>query len=110
LLLALWTILSLGWAAAVAIHVYDRANQEADVARDVERDLDTSACTGADCAAQSSTHVGLRERWSDVAMTYLRFGYLPILEWSVGPPAALLVVGVGMIIVHRRRRIDDGRR
>jgi hypothetical protein len=77
------------------------------MARDVERDLDTVSCSAPACAAEA--HPNLRERWSDIARTYLQFGYMPILEWSVGPPAILLVVGVGMIIVQRRRRMDANR-
>ncbi len=102
---AIWTAISAVWLIAVAYDLYQRVSEQADMSRDVERDLDQGMvsvnCSGADCSAPADTSL---ENRFDIAGTYLRFGSVEMTECVFGPPIALLIVGSGVMIVLRRRR------
>jgi hypothetical protein len=106
-LLALWLVLSLGWGMAVAYDLYQRVSMQADMSRDVEKDLDqgftAASCAGAECG-KASAKAAQTWNWSGIASTYLRFGSDEMAIWTLGPPAALLIVGLGATLVLRRRR------
>jgi hypothetical protein len=104
--LATWFVLSVIWGGAVAYNVYQQISTQADMSRDVERDLDqgfvAASCTGADCGTGSA--VERTQNWSGIASTYLKFGSTDMLECAFGPPAILLVIGMGSLVALRRRR------
>jgi len=104
--LALWFVLSVGWGGAVAYNVCQQISMQADMSRDIERELDqgfvNASCTGADCGG--GTAVERTQNWSGIASTYLKFGSADMMEYAFGPPAILLVVGLGSLFGLRRRR------
>lgn len=103
-LLAIWAVLSLTWAGAVCYDLYHRAAVQAEMARDVEHDLDegfaTASCIGASCAAPRRTAL---ESWSNIVSTYLKFGSREIGVYALGPPLTVLAVGMAAFMVLRRR-------
>jgi len=106
LLLALWIVLSLGWGTAVGYDLYQRVTMQADMSRDVESDLDSgfasASCVGKDCSGVSAKAA---QTWnmSGIFSTYLKFGSDEMAEWALGPPAVLLLLGVGTSVMLRRR-------
>jgi hypothetical protein len=107
-LLAIWLVVSLIWGGTVGYDLYHRATVQADMSRDVERDLDQSliqaSCNGPSCSGSTTRVSDQTENWSDIASTYFRFGSLEIGEYALGPPVALLAVGLAALLVFRRRR------
>ena len=109
-LFAIWAIFSGLWMAAVGYELYERVSTQADMSRDVENDLDqgfiTASCVGAKCnsdGSESSRFVYPTQNWMGIASTYLRFGSDEMAETVLGPPAALLVIGLGGVFLIRRR-------
>ncbi|HEX4506245.1 MAG TPA: hypothetical protein VH722_10990 [Alphaproteobacteria bacterium] len=106
LLLALWVVLSLGWGTAVGYDLYQRVTMQADMSRDVESDLDSgfasASCVGKDCGTVSAK-AAQTWNWSGIFSTYLKFGSDEMAEWALGPPAALLLLGIGATVMLRRR-------
>lgn len=106
--LAVWFVLSVIWGGGVAYNLYQQISIQADMSRDVERDLEqgfvTASCTGADCGGGSA--VERTQNWSGIASTYLKFGSTDMMECAFGPPAILLVVGLGSLLALRRRRVN----
>ena len=106
LLLALWVVLSLGWGTAVGYDLYQRVTMQADMSRDVESDLDSSfssaSCVGKDCGVVSAK-TAQTWNWSGIFSTYLKFGSDEMAEWALGPPAGLLLLGIGATVMLRRR-------
>jgi len=106
LLLALWVVLSLGWGTAVGYDLYQRVAMQADMSRDVESDLDqgfvSASCTGADCGKVSAKAA---QTWNlaGIFSTYLKFGSGEMAAWALGPPAGLLIFGIGAGVMLRRR-------
>jgi hypothetical protein len=107
LLLALWVVLSLGWGAAVGYDLYQRVTMQADMSRDVESDLDSgfasANCVSKDCGVVSAK-TAQTWNWSGIFSTYLKFGSDEMAEWALGPPAGLLLLGIGATLMLRRRR------
>ena len=68
---------------------------------EVEHDLDLVSCSGPDCGGPAKRP---DENWTKIAKTYVQFGYTGILEWAMLPPAGLLALGVGGLVLARRRR------
>jgi hypothetical protein len=105
-LLALWVVLSLGWGAAVGYDLYQRVTMQADMSRDVESDLDqgfvAASCVGAECG-KISAKAAQTWNWSGIFSTYIRFGSDEMAVWALGPPAGLLIFGVGATLALRRR-------
>ena len=107
LLLGLWVVLSLGWGGAVGYDLYQRVAMQADMSRDVESDLDqgfvSAKCAGADCGSVSAKAA---QTWNlaGIFSTYLKFGSDEMAAWALGPPAGLLIFGIGATVVLRRRR------
>jgi len=101
-LFAGWAVLSVSWTGCVLVDLYNRASDQADMSREVEHDLDSDSCGPGPCAA--ALRETPQEKWSNIAETYLQLGYVPILEWTVVPPAMLLAVGLGGAVMMRRRR------
>ena len=102
-LFAGWAVLSVAWTGFVLMDLYNRATDQADMSREVERELDSDSCgNGPPCEA--ALRETPQENWSNIAETYVHFGYVPLLEWAVVPPALLLAVGLGGAVVIRRRR------
>ena len=109
-LFAIWVLVSLVWTGTVAADVYYRATAQADMSQEVERDLDLVSCEGRDCSKPNRSGLpenrsGPQEKWANIAATYVHFGYVSILEWTMLPPALLLVAGIGGTLMLRRRRI-----
>jgi hypothetical protein len=104
-LFALWVLVSLIWVGLVSADLYYRAKSQAEMSQEVERDLDLVACTGPGCSGIAKAVP--REKWADIAATYVQFGYGAILEWMVLPPALLLLVGLGGAALMRRRVISE---
>lgn len=106
LLLALWVVLSLGWGAAVGYDLYQRVSMQADMSRDVESDLDQgfvpASCTGKACGSISAK-AAQTWNWSGIFSTYLKFGSDEMAAWAFGPPAGLLLLGIGATLMLRRR-------
>lgn len=106
LLLALWIVLSLGWGSAVGYDLLQRVTMQADMSRDVESDLDSgfapTSCVGKDCGTVSSK-AAQTWNWSGIFSTYIKFGSDEMAEWALGPPAALLLLGIGASVMLRRR-------
>lgn len=106
-LLAIWAVLSLIWAGTVCYDLYHRASVQAEMARDVEHDLDqdqglvTASCNGPDCGGTKETAT---QRLSDIVSTYLEFGSREFGVYTLGPPFALLVVGAITVFALRRRQ------
>ncbi len=100
-LFAGWAVLSVAWSGYILVDLYNRAADQADMSREVERELDSDSCNGGPC--QAALHETPQENWSNIAETYLQLGYVPILEWTVVPPAILLAVGLGGAVLMRRR-------
>jgi hypothetical protein len=106
LLLALWIVLSAGWGAAVGYDLYQRVSMQADMSRDVESDLDQgfvpASCAGKECGTVSAKTA---QTWNlgGIFSTYLKFGSDEMAEWALGPPAALLILGIGATVMLRRR-------
>ena len=105
-LLALWLVLSIAWGTAVAYDLYQRVSMQADMSRDVEADLDqgfsNASCVGADCGKMSGKSAQTWN-WSGIASTYIKFGSDEMAAFAFGPPAVLLVFGIGATIMLRRR-------
>jgi hypothetical protein len=104
--LAFWLVVSSIWISAAIYNIYQRVDQQADMSMDVERDLDqglsTASCTGRCITATQATPASNR---FDIASTYLRFGSIEMAECVLGPPVALLLVGLGAFSVLRRKRV-----
>ncbi len=105
-LLAFWVVLSIAWGTAVAYDLYQRVTMQADMSRDVEADLDSgfsnASCVGADCGKVSGKSAQTWN-WTGIASTYLKFGSDEMAMFALGPPAGLLVIGVGATLIMRRR-------
>jgi hypothetical protein len=105
-LLALWVVLSLGWGAAVAYDLYQRVSMQADMSRDVESDLDqgfvSANCAGTECG-KGAAKMARTWNWTGIASTYIKFGSDEMAAFALGPPAGLLVIGIGAMLVLRRR-------
>ena len=106
LLLALWVVLSLGWGTAVGYDLYQRVTMQADMSRDVESDLDqgyvSASCTGKECGVVSAK-TAQTWNWGGIFSTYLKFGSDEMAAWALGPPAGLLLLGIGATLMLRRR-------
>jgi len=100
-LFAGWAVLSLAWTGFILVDLYNRAAAQADMSRQVELELDSATCTEEPC--KTSLRETPQEDWSNIAETYVQFGYVSLLEWTIAPPAILLVVGIGGTIMLRRR-------
>jgi hypothetical protein len=101
-LLAVWVVLSLAWTGAVFSQFYYQVSAQADMSREVELDLDSASCDGGPCKA--SLRATPQENWSGIAETYMQFGYVSLLEWTILPPAALLLAaGIAGTMLLRRR-------
>lgn len=106
LLLALWVVLSIGWGGAVSYDLYQRVAMQADMSRDVESDLDqgfvSASCVGTECGG---IYAKTAETWnlSGIFSTYLKFGSDEMAAWAFGPPATLLLLGIGAAVMLRRR-------
>jgi len=105
MVLSVWAALSALWVGCVVYDVYLRAQTQAQMSRDVERDLDQGltsiSCTGPQCGVPMHDEP---DRWPDIASTYLRFGRVEMGEFVFVPPGALLVTGLGIAFVAKRRR------
>jgi hypothetical protein len=105
-LLTLWVVLSLGWGAAVAYDLYQRVSMQADMSRDVESDLDqgfvSANCAGTECG-KGAAKMARTWNWTGIASTYIKFGSDEMAAFALGPPAGLLVIGIGAMLVLRRR-------
>jgi hypothetical protein len=105
-LLALWVVLSLGWGAAVAYDLYQRISMQADMSRDVESDLDqgfvNASCAGTECG-KGAAKMARTWDWTGIASTYIKFGSDEMAAFAFGPPAGLLIIGFGTMLVLRRR-------
>ncbi len=103
--LAVWAAISVIWIAGAIYNIYQRVDEQAAMSVDVEHDLDAGLapanCTGLCTANFNSTETSNR---FDIASTYLRFGSVEMGECVFGPPAALLLVGLGALSALRRRR------
>jgi hypothetical protein len=102
----MWAVLSIGWGGAVGYDLFQRVSMQADMSRDVEAELDqgflSASCIGTQCAAQAA-RASKTQSWSGIASTYLRFGSDEMAEFTLGPPVALLLVGLGAMFIVRRR-------
>jgi hypothetical protein len=109
-LLAIWAVLSSIWALTVAYDVYHRVTVQADMSRDVERDLDdvsTASCVQPQCTAPDSHPENIKKlnmKWSNIASTYIKFGSVDMAASAFGPPLVILVLGFGWIVIARHRR------
>jgi hypothetical protein len=105
LLLSLWVVLSIAWGTAVGYDLYQRISMQADMSRDVESDLDqgfvSASCVGPECGGAAK--MARTWNWRGIASTYLKFGSDEMAAWALGPPAGLLLVGIGTTLVLRRR-------
>jgi hypothetical protein len=105
-LLSIWAILSVMWGVAVGYDLCQRVSMQADMSRDVENDLDQgfvgASCTGAQCIGKSA-NAARTQNWSGIASTYIKFGSNEMAECILGPPLALLAIGLGAVFVLRRR-------
>ena len=103
--LLIWAVLSAAWTGSVAYELYDRAQLQAEMARDVERDLNQGltpvSCAGPPCGEATDNE---SNRWPDIASTYLRFGGVEMEEFALLPPIILLVAGLGLAFAAKRRR------
>jgi hypothetical protein len=110
--LSIWAVISVMWGMAVVYDVCQRVSTQANMSRDVENDLDqgfvTASCTGPQCSG-SSANAQRTQNWSRIASTYIKFGSNEMAESIFGPPAALLVIGLGTVFVLRRRPSRDER-
>jgi hypothetical protein len=106
-LLAIWVFLSICWGAAVGYDLYQRISMQADMSRDVEADLDggflNASCTGAQCGTALTKATARLQNWRGIASTYLKFGSDEMAAFALGPPAGLLIVGIGATLFMRRR-------
>jgi hypothetical protein len=106
LLLGLWVVLSLGWGTAVGYDLYQRVTMQADMSRDVESDLDqgfvSAKCAAAECGGVSAK-TARTWNWAGIFSTYIKFGSDEMAAWALGPPAGLLILGIGATVVLRRR-------
>lgn len=100
-LFAGWAVLSLAWTSFILMDLYNRAAAQADMSREVEAELDSASCGDLPCKA--SLRATPQEDWSNIAQTYVHFGYVSLLEWTILPPATLLAIGIGGILLMRRR-------
>jgi hypothetical protein len=105
-LLAIWAVLSIGWGGAVGYDLFQRVSMQADMSRDVEAELDQgfvpTSCVGSQCRA-AAARASKTQSWSGIAATYLKFGSDEMAEFTLGPPAALLLIGLGAMFIGRRR-------
>jgi hypothetical protein len=103
--LGIWAVLSVIWVAAVGYTICQRVTMQADMSREVEQELDqgfvVASCTGPRCATPAGTAAA--QNWSGIASTYIKFGSDEMAESVFGPPAALLIIGLGVILGMRRR-------
>jgi hypothetical protein len=103
--LSIWAVLSMIWGLAVCYDLCQRVSMQADMSRDVEKDLDqgfvTASCGGPQCGG--STNAVRAQNWSRIASTFIKFGGDEMAECVLGPPAAVLVIGLGTVLVLRRR-------
>ena len=106
-LLAFWVILSIGWGTAVGYDLYQRISMQADMSRDVEADLDggfvNASCAGAGCGTALTKATARLQNWRGIASTYLKFGSDEMAAFALGPPAGLLIIGIGATLIMRRR-------
>jgi len=100
------------WGLAVGYDVCQRVSTQADMSRDVEHDLDqgflAASCTGPQCGGNSA-NAQRTQNWSRIASTYIKFGSDEMAASVLGPPAALLVIGLGAVFVLRRRPVSTER-
>jgi hypothetical protein len=105
-LLAMWAVLSIGWGGIVGYDLFQRVSMQADMSRDVEAELDqgfqSASCVGTQCGA-AAARAAKMQSWSGIASTYLKFGSDEMAEFTLGPPIALLLVGLGAMFIVRRR-------
>ena len=103
--LSAWAVLSVAWTGYAAFDLYRRAEVQAEMARDVERDLDQGlspiSCSGSHCDKPVDN---AQDRWADIASTYLRFGKVEMEEFVILPPIALLIAGLGILFTTKRLR------
>jgi MYXO-CTERM domain-containing protein len=99
-LFAIWAVLSVLWTGGVGYNIYQRVCTQADMSRDVERDLDLISCTGQQCASVADSPT---ESKLDIVSTYIKFGSMDMAEATIGPPAILLLIVLGGIFMMRRR-------
>jgi MYXO-CTERM domain-containing protein len=109
-LFAIWVLFSALWVMAVGYELFERVSTQADMSRDVENDLNqgfvTASCVGTSCNSEAGNvaiSVSPSQNWMGIASTYLRFGSDEMAETVLGPPAALLVIGLGGAFLIRRR-------
>jgi hypothetical protein len=108
-LFAIWAILSVVWTAGVCYNIYQRVCTQADMSRDVERDLDLVNCTGQQCdASMAESSNTPAESKLDIVSTYIKFGSVDMAEATIGPPAILLVFVLAGIFLMRRREAQAG--
>jgi MYXO-CTERM domain-containing protein len=88
------------WTGGVGYNIYQRVCTQADMSRDVERDLDLVSCTGEQCASVGDSPT---ESKLDIVSTYIKFGSMDMAEATIGPPAILLLIVLGGIFMMRRR-------
>ena len=111
LLLTIWAVLSIFWFTGSGYEIYRRVSIQADMSRDVERDLDqgfvNASCVGSACetlAQDIARPVQRTESLTGILLTYIRFGSDEMAETVLGPPVILLIAGIGAIFTLRRRR------
>jgi hypothetical protein len=111
-LLTMWALLSIGWGAAVGYDLCQRVSMQADMSRDIEAELDQgfqpASCVGAQCAA-AAARTSKTQNWYGIASTYLKFGSDEMAEFTLGPPLAVLMIGLGAMFVVRRRSASRAR-
>jgi hypothetical protein len=91
----------------VGYDLYQRISMQADMSRDVEADLDggfaNASCSGAQCGTAMTKAAARLQNWRGIASTYLKFGSDEMAAFALGPPAGLLIVGIGATLIMRRR-------
>lgn len=103
-----WAVLSLAWIGGVAVNLIHKANVQAEMSRQIEREL-AAACKGPQCAAQAAPSGQAYISQAAIIATYMHFGYRKIALWTLGPPVgALLLVMAGWALCRRNAGPDKG--
>ena len=77
-LIAIWAVLSIGWAGAVVVEVCHQARVQADLTGDIDHDLDPVACVGPSCTDDSASDAD--RNWPMIVVTYLQWDMAGIAE------------------------------
>lgn len=99
-LFSAWVVASLVWLAIVGTFLAGQIDDQLTASRAVAADIAHLNCAAPPCTDAESSY---RETWLDVADLFWTFGGTRLLAFALGPPFALLLLGVVALHLGARR-------